>query len=457
MLFFLGLCSTIVLIGGTIDLNNLDNYANQTVPNYIQKDNSTTGNAITDAGATLGRVLFYDKQLSANMTISCSSCHKQEFAFGDTSVLSEGLSGGLTGRQSMRLVNARFADEVHFFWDERAATLEAQTSMPIQDHVEMGFSGTNGDPDIDSLIRRLNNLDYYNQLFEFVYGDTIITEARMQNAMAQFIRSIQSFDSKFDAGRATAANDGAPFMNFTAQENQGKSLFLAPPPAGGAGCAGCHRAPEFDIDPNSLNNGIVGVAGSPGSTDLTNTRAPSLRDLFNPNGNLNTPLMHNGSITNPQILMNHYNLIPINPNNTNLDPRLQGPGGNLGLTQAEKDALIAFLKTLTGSDIYTNPKWSDPFDANGEIDLILLNTAIQHQASLEVKMYPNPSRGNLQVQVPAGNYQVNIMNINGQVLQQLSLDGSTQLDLSRFAAQVLLIEVNDMDRGLRTVQRIVKQ
>jgi len=94
--------------------------------------------------ATLGRVLFYDKQLSANGAIACASCHKQEFAFSDTAQQSVGLNGGLTGRHSMRLVNSRFADEVRFFWDERASSLEDQTTQPIQDHVEMGFSGENG-------------------------------------------------------------------------------------------------------------------------------------------------------------------------------------------------------------------------------------------------------------------------------------------------------------------------
>ena len=136
-------------IRGTIDLNNLLNYAGQSKPAYIQKDNTPVANPITNAGATLGRVLFYDKNLSVNNTIACASCHQQRFAFGDTALQSLGLTGGLTGRHSMRLVNSRFAEESKFFWDERAASLEVQTSRPIQDHVEMGFSGANGDPDFD--------------------------------------------------------------------------------------------------------------------------------------------------------------------------------------------------------------------------------------------------------------------------------------------------------------------
>jgi cytochrome c peroxidase len=103
-------------------------------------DNTPADNPITDAGATLGRVLFYDPQLSQNGTISCASCHQQELGFSDSAVLSEGFEGGLTGRNSMGLADARFYAAGHFFWDERAATLEDQVLMPIQDPVEMGLT-----------------------------------------------------------------------------------------------------------------------------------------------------------------------------------------------------------------------------------------------------------------------------------------------------------------------------
>jgi cytochrome c peroxidase len=370
---FLCLSTALLLLSTTIDLNLLGNYATQSVPNYINpnKNNTPANNATTDAGATLGRVLFYDKKLSLNNTVSCASCHQQAFAFSDPATVSEGFNGGVTGRHAMRLVNAKFAVESKFFWDERAVSLEDQTTHPIQDATEMGFSGTGGQPAIDSLLRKLEGLDYYRYLFEAAFGDATINEDRMQKAMAQFVRSIQSFDSKFDAGLAQTGNINANFPNFTAQENQGKAIFIAPPP-NGAGCQGCHQAPEFDIDPNTLNNGVIGVAGSPGSIDLTNTRAPSLRDLFNPNGQLNGPLMHDASFTTIEAVINHYNLVPQNPANTNLDPRLAGPGGNLQLTQAEKNALAAFLRTLSGSNIYTDAKWSDPFDANGDLYLIPL-------------------------------------------------------------------------------------
>ncbi len=354
--------------GGKIDLNNLLNYEAQARPAYITKDN-TFGNAITNKGATLGRVLFYDVNLSVNNTISCGRCHRQQFAFGDTASASSGVNG-VTGRHSMRLINSRFSAEQKFFWDERATSLENQTTQPIKDHKEMGFSGTGDDPALSDLITKLEAIGYYQELFKFVYGDSEITEQRLQNALSQFVRSIQSFDSKFDAGRATLPNDGAPFSNFTAEENQGKQLFLAPPQfdgggnriAGGAGCQGCHHAPEFDIEPNSKNNGVVGVIGS-AAIDVTNTRSPSLRDLIKPDGTLNNQAMHDASKTSLQAVLDHYNAIPLVAGNTNLDPKLR-PGGQLQklqLTVAEKNSLTAFIKTLSGTAVYTDVRWSDPF------------------------------------------------------------------------------------------------
>ena len=342
------------------------NYANQTVPNYINKDNTPANNLITDHGATLGRVLFYDTQLSANNSISCASCHQISHGFSDALVQSIGLDNGFTGRHSMRIINSRFADEERFFWDERTLSLEEQTTQPIQDHIEMGFSGIDGQPGINDLIDRLEGIEYYEVLFTSAFGDATITENRMQLAMAQFIRSIQSFDSRFDEGLAqTGGNVGQNFPNYNAQENLGKQLFLLPPNNGGAGCAGCHRPPEFDIDPNSLNNGVIGIAGQPDGMELTNTRSPSLRNLTDLNGTSNGPFMHDGSLESLLDVINHYNDIPENPANTNLDPRLNGgPGPEnqaLNLTENEKQALVSFLETLAGDDVYTNEKWSDPF------------------------------------------------------------------------------------------------
>jgi cytochrome c peroxidase len=356
--------------GTNIDLNNLANYAAQGKPVYITRDNTTT-NPISDKKATLGRVLFYDNALSIDNSISCGSCHKQTFAFSDTALVSRGVSGGLTGRHSMRLINARFSIENKFFWNERAPNLEFQTTQPVQDHAEMGFSGQAGRPGISSLLSKLQTINYYKELFQFVYDDATVTEQRLQECLAQFIRSIQSFDSKYDAGRAQVANDNQPLPNFTPQENTGKNLFQGPPvfdatgnrTAGGVGCAGCHRAPEFDIDPNTGNNGIVGNASGSVGLDLNNTRAPSLRDLVQTNGTINGPMMHTGIIKTLQAAVGHYGTINLARGNNNLDPRLRpnGFGQQLHLTAQEVNSVIAFLQTLSGTNVYTDKKWSNPF------------------------------------------------------------------------------------------------
>jgi cytochrome c peroxidase len=356
------------VFGDHIDLNNLDNYARQSVPNYIQKNNFNMN--LSDAKAMLGRVLFYDKKLSIDSSVSCATCHQQQFAFSDTSTPSKGVKDGLTGRQSMRLVNVRYAVESKFFWDERAASLEQQTTQPIKDHAEMGFSGIDGRPEFNQLISNLSNTKYYQELFKFVYGDATVNEIRIQESLSHFIRSIQSFDSKYDIGRAMVNNNNQNFPNYTAQENMGKNLFNTPPVfdansnriSGGLGCNGCHNAPEFDIDPNTGNNGIVGKL-SGGGIDVTNTRAPTLRDLVNPSGVPNTAMMHTGVIKTLQAAIGHYGTINIAPGNNRLDPRLRpnGIGQKLNLTATEVNAVIAFLKTLSGTALYQDKKWSDPF------------------------------------------------------------------------------------------------
>lgn len=449
-----------VFVNATIDLEQLFNYSKQSKPNYIIRDNTTPGNNIDDKVATLGRVLFYDKNLSANNTIACASCHKQEKAFGDDVVQSVGLNGGLTGRHSMRLINSRFSSEVKFFWDERAATLEEQTTQPIQDHIEMGFSGINGDEDFSALILKLSDIDYYNELFEFAFGDETITENKIQKALAQFIRSIQSFDSKYDVGRALVNNPNDNFPNFTAQENLGKRLFRAPPNANGTGCIACHRGDEFDIDPNTRNNGVIGVAGSDSEIDLTNFRSPTLRDLVNPDGTLNGPLMHDGSITTLLQVIEHYNAIPINAINTNLDRRL-GDGRRtqrLNLTNEEKLALEAFLKTLTGVDVYTNEKWSNPFDEEGNINLIrgVLSTN-ENEFEKEITVYPNPVKQDLNVNVNRGNYKVLITDLLGKEVFQQSIYTTQSLDLSNLNNGIYFLRILDMNTKKLFTKKFIKK
>lgn len=438
----------IMAIAATIDLGNLHNYAAQNIPNYITKDNTPLNNVLTDKGATLGRVLFYDKKLSIDNTISCASCHQQQFAFSDTASASIGVNG-TTERHSMRLINTRFSDEQRMFWSETATSIEDQSTQPIASHVEMGFSGQSGNPDFSDLITKMNGIWYYPQLFKWVYGDANITEERMQGAISQFVRSIQSFDSKYDVGRANAPADGPPFQNFTQQENQGKQLFLAPPQfdangiriGGGAGCAGCHRPPEFDIAPNSRNNGIIGTLA--GGTDVANTRSPSLRDVVDANGNSHHGgFMHNAGQNGLNTLLdviNHYDSIP--QNNANLDNRLR-PGGNLQrlrLTAQEKANLVSFIRTLTGSNVYTDARWSDPF-TNDSLTIIPEPNSVKDAiANARLTVYPTSTSGTVHITVPSEMSHTRMMltNISGVVLYNGLI--KNKIDLSSYPGGMYML------------------
>jgi cytochrome c peroxidase len=343
-----------------IELNNIHdyktvNYPPHYGPNVLNNDNTPAYNPVTDEGAALGRVLFYDKQLSVNNRTSCASCHSQITGFTDTEQFSLGFEEGRTGAHSMRLVNANFYAAEEMFWDRRAADLEEQTTMPIQDAVEMGFSEVHGG--MPALIEKMGTLEYYPVLFEKAFGTSKITEQRMQFALAQFVRSIQSVNSKFDDGYAavfTPAQPGAginqPFPNFTAQENLGKNLFLLPPNQGGAGCAGCHQPPAFALAVNSQSNGL-----DAGESEVF--KSPSLKNV-----GITGPYMHDGRFETLEAVIEHYNS-GVQPGPA-LDNRLRTPQGQplrLNLSEQEKQALAAFLQTLDDEVILADERFADPF------------------------------------------------------------------------------------------------
>lgn len=338
------------------------NYANPVLPGYLTTPNingqiNTPGtNPITDNGATLGRVLFYDKNLSVNNTIACASCHKQAFAFSDPLVKSVGFNGGQTGRNSMPLTNAKYYPNGRFFWDQRAATLEDQVLMPIQDLVEMGMT-------LPALETKLKGLAYYPSLFQKAFGDANITSDRISKALSQFVRSIISYQSKYDAGRSAFPPGPLPpntnFANFTPQENQGMQIFLS----GQGGCVPCHGSETFTA-PQEKNNGLDlttvdrGFGAVANNTALDATfKVGSLRNV-----ELTAPYMHDGRFTTLDQVVEHYSSGV--KNHPNLSPQLKLPNGQprlANLTTQEKAALVAFLKTLTDVNVTTDVKYSNPF------------------------------------------------------------------------------------------------
>ena len=322
-------------------------------------DNTPTDNPVTDDGATLGRVLFYEKKLSANGSVSCASCHQQTKGFSDDNVLSIGFAGGTTGRHSMTLINSRYYQRGRFFWDERAVTLEDQVLMPFQDPVEMGMT-------IETVVSTVQAQSYYPALFENAFGTSEVTSDRIAKALAQFVRSIVSFSSQYDEGRALVSAPGANFPNFSAEENLGKTLFFRTIPNGGGACFGCHTTEAFvSANPGPQNNGLDAVsiddigAGSvfANAIFVGRFKTSSLRSI-----ELTAPYMHDGRFETLEDVVEHYNSgIQAHPT---LSPALTDGSGDpvrLNFTAPEKAALVAFLKTLTDQSVSTDVKWSDPF------------------------------------------------------------------------------------------------
>lgn len=459
-----------LLISGTIDLNELFNYSNQNKPDFISDalDNVPGNNTMDDKIATLGRVLFYDKKLSSNNNVSCASCHEQEHAFGLIPLQGVGVNG-LSLRRPMRLVNLRQREEFEgFFWDERAFSLEDLATIPIKDHIEMGYSGEHGDPTFDDLLIKLSQIDYYDQLFTFAFGDNTIDEDRISKSLAQFLRSIQSYDSKFDIGYESVGgnefgtNITTDFPNFTTEENQGKLLFMTDPIlqsdiriGGGVGCFHCHSGPNFHFVVEKSNNGVITEIN--GDEVLNITKSPTLRDVFGPDGSLNGPLFHNGQAATFNELLDHYNMIVQNPN---IDIRLSPNsfGRNLNLTIQERNQLEAFAKTLTGTDIYTNEKWSNPFDENGEIEIIggTVNTAF-YTKKKGLEVLPNPAKDYITVRGADGNKMLlNIFSTDGSLVMTAPTTVGQRINVSELANGIYLINLHSLDNTLVLSQRIVK-
>lgn len=330
----------------------------------IDNDNTPPTNPVTNAGATLGRVLFYDRSLSFSGTVSCASCHVQSRGFDDPRVLSVGFEGGLTRRHSMGLTNARFSERGRFFWDERAATLEQQVVQPFFDATEMGLTPA-------TLIDRVEDAPYYAPLFADAFGDSAVTLERISLSLAQFVRSLVSANSRYDQGRAQVADPLQPFPNFTPLENQGKAMFLGAPPQGGVGCIACHTTEAFINGPGGpTNNGLgldqddLGAFETFGTPQTVATfKTPSLRNV-----GVRAPFMHDGRFSTLLQVVEHYNSgVQASPN---LRPPLVDPNGNpvrLNLTQQQKDALVAFMRTLTDASFLNSAMFSNPFPVQPDL------------------------------------------------------------------------------------------
>lgn len=357
-LFVLALSA--VLVAFTLGMINAEpvlpetpyNYANVALPSHLTvaairlADNTPAANPVTDAGATLGRVLFYDTRLSRNRTTACGSCHHQNHGFADTTRFSTGFDGAKTERNAMSLAFGRFYQPGRFFWDERAATLEEQTLMPIQDPVEMGMT-------MEEAVARLAATRFYPDLFAAAFGTPDITPERMSRALAQFVCSIVAPNSRYDSERAyQGGRTGQPLSGFTAQENRGLRLFF-----GEARCSECHGG-DLQITDRPFSNGLDAFPTDRG-VRAGLFKVGSLRNI-----ELTAPYMHDGRFATLEEVVEHYDS-DIQPGPALFAGLRDSNSSPLRLNLSEKDraAIVAFLKTLTDETLATDERWSNPFEA----------------------------------------------------------------------------------------------
>lgn len=317
--------TTVTNTPGTLQLPAaVFNYSNISFPAHIANalpavDNTPLNNPITNDGATLGRVLFYDKILSKNNTISCGSCHRPDMSFSDSAIKSRGFLGGLTARHSMRLLNVRFYRSGKMFWDERSNTLEDQVLQPIQNTTEMGLT-------LDELITKLSAQTYYPALFQKAFGNTDITTDKVSRALAQFVRSIVTYQSKYDKVKQGLAS-------FTQDESDGETLFLT---KGNVTCAGCHAPPMF-LTSNPERPFALPDATDHGINNQDRFKSGSLRNIA-----ATGSYFHNGSVAT-------------------LNDMLASNIPQHGVAAQDRQKLLAFMQTLTDVTTIADVKFSNPF------------------------------------------------------------------------------------------------
>lgn len=345
------------------------------IPAYFPE---VSKNKIIEEKFQLGRHLFFDNRLSRNNTISCGSCHLPNKAFTDGRRFSIGLNGEKTPRNAMSTVNLLWDDL--FFWDARVSSLEEQALMPIEDHIEMDLT-------LGEVVDKLKNIELYDSLFFHAYGDTILSPERIALAITEFEKGIISKDSKYDKVKRGEES-------FTNEEAYGEKLFNTHPgPAWdpvnqiniyerGGNCGDCHTSENFnklagaqgmqnnglESDETRMDEGFFNVTKNPG--DKGKFKTPTLRNI-----ELTAPYMHDGRFNTLEEVLDHYNE-HVKLSNTlsadmyvSNDPNengtiIYGPDGEtiqLGLTENEKSAIIAFLKALTDHELVENPRFTNPF------------------------------------------------------------------------------------------------
>jgi cytochrome c peroxidase len=332
---------------------SLDNTAYALDFGAFPSPNIAVDNPLTVEKVKLGRMLFFEKKMSLDNSMSCASCHRQEHAFSDTAQFSIGVHGLPGKRQAMAVFNMAWNSN-GFFWDGRAPLLRDQSLKPIEDSLEMAEN-------LDNVIDKLSQMQLYRDQFVRAFGSSEINEERMSFALEAFMNSIVSVNSTYDA---FLRGD----VQLTAQQERGRFLFFQEynpffPAQSGADCAHCHSNINFendlymnnglDSDGSMTDLGFFEVTGNVG--DKGKMKVPSLRNIA-----LTAPYMHDGRFSTLEEVVQHYNIGV--QQSASLDPALAMtlPGGLL-LSDTDVDALVAFLHTLTDLDLPNDAAYSDPF------------------------------------------------------------------------------------------------
>jgi len=289
--------------------------------------------AFTPSGDTpltsedLGRLLFEDKILSSDQSISCATCHIATFAFGDTSAVSLGVGGQKGTRNTPAITN--MSSRASFFWDGRSPALENQVLQPIENPTEMNLL-------LPVALERLRNSARYQGYFRSIYGGQPDSSS-LADALASFVRTLETSNTPFDRWM----RDEETAMSASAV--RGRQIFMKK-----GKCFDCHFGPDFTgdefrniglFDGNALND-TGRFAVSKDSSDLGRFKVPGLRNVA-----VSAPYMHNGSFRTLREVIDYYD----HPDkfvthSINRDTLLAQP---LGMTEQEKTDLEAFLRALT--------------------------------------------------------------------------------------------------------------
>lgn len=327
------------------------------IPSHFPKMIIPADNPMSEEGVELGRKLFYDVRLSLDNSISCASCHDQQYGFTDPKQYSLGVNGAVGTRNSMALANLGWQN--FFFWDGRAATLEDQILGPVPNPIEMHLEW-------DEAVKRIKDIKEYRQAFKHVFDTKDITKELVAKAIAQFLRTLISGTSKYDVMYKQMNNlnlteaEELIADEITPEEWAGFDLFKS---LNGADCFHCHNGPMMqvqkysnnglDSDANMTDEGRKMVTGS--NADRGKFKVPSLRNVA-----LTAPYMHDGRFATLDEVIEHYSS-GIHQSST-IDPLIEyASQGGVQLDAGEKALLKTFLLTLTDYEFVNNPKFKSPY------------------------------------------------------------------------------------------------